>query len=822
MLNGFYYGLKKFWFDLRNGDLIILFSSIVLAVTAISGVSFLGDRLQSSIKQQASVVLAADMAFRSASPLPDDYLTSATNQGLGVAKTVSFLSMALANNDNLLASIKATTSTYPLRGRVVLKDFKGEVLSNEKGTPNSGYIWVEPKLVDALNLKQNNQLVIGNRSFVVEAILDDYPDRNVGFLAFSPTIIANITDLKSMGVIQTGSRVVYRQLFSGTEKQINLFFDSVSSLPEEVRVQRLDEVGDQLGRTLDRSTRFFNLAGLFTIVIAAISSMIAARRYATRHLLNTTLMKVFGASKKFILSSQICQLKIMIFLATSVGLCCGYLIQSLLISLLDELIGNELPPPSLKPVFIGFLTSFSLVFAATAPYLKLLGEVEPIRILRDDFAFHLKNNIGIYTLAIVTLTVFLLVLLEDVSLVLSILGAMCVLVIVLSVLGYFVIWLLSLYSNVSGSGWRMGLRNISRRRNTSVLQIVVFGLSLTFLMALTETRTDLIESWKETLNEDTPNYFFFNIQDYETDEINSFFKSKLEQPITFTPLIRGRLLGVTSSSGEPIKAENMIDREANLTWFDALPENNLVVEGEWWLSDVGAPSVSIDKDIAASMNLSIGDRLSFTAGGMNFEATVSSFREVQWESFAPNFFFILSPGLGKDLPQSFITSLNVPPDSKVADEFIKRFPTVTSVDLEAALSQIRSIVNSASLAVQAIFVLSLFAGILTLVAAIFSSVDQRKKETAVIHTMGATRRTIFAAVAAEFLGLGILSGLTAVLAAMLFSGFLSTQIFELNYTPNPIIFISGFLVGVTSIAVAGMLAVRQAIYSPAILTLRNY
>ena len=822
MLNGFYYGLKKFWFDLRSGDLIILFSSIVLAVTAISGVSFLGDRLQSSIKEQASVVLAADMAFRSASPLPDDYLTSATNQGLGVAKTVSFLSMALANNNNLLASIKATTSAYPLRGSVVLKDFKGEVLSNEKGTPNSGYIWVEPKLVDALNLKQNNQLVIGNRSFVVEAILDDYPDRNVGFLAFSPTIIANNADLKSMGVIQTGSRVVYRQLFSGTEKQINLFFDSVSSLPEEVRVQRLDEVGDQLGRTLDRSTRFFNLAGLFTIVIAAISSMIAARRYATRHLLNTTLMKVFGASKKFILSSQICQLLIMIFLATSVGLCCGYLIQSLLISLLDELIGNELPPPSLKPVFIGFLTSFSLVFAATAPYLKLLGEVEPIRILRDDFAFHLKNNIGIYTLAIVTLTAFLLVLLEDVSLVLSILGAMCVLVIVLSVLGYFVIWLLSLYSNVSGSGWRMGLRNISRRRNTSVLQIVVFGLSLTFLMALTETRTDLIESWKETLNEDTPNYFFFNIQDYETDEINSFFKSKLEQPITFTPLIRGRLLEATSSSGEPIKAENMVDREANLTWFDALPENNLVVEGEWWLSDVETPSVSIDKDIAASMNLSIGDRLSFAAGGMNFEATVSSFREVQWESFAPNFFFILSPGLGKDLPQSFITSLNVPPDSKVADEFIKRFPTVTSVDLEAALSQIRSIVNSASLAVQAIFVLSLFAGILTLVAAIFSSVDQRKKETAVIHTMGATRRTIFAAVAAEFLGLGILSGLTAVLAAMLFSGFLSTQIFELNYTPNPIIFISGFLVGVTSIAVAGMLAVRQAIYSPAILTLRNY
>ena len=49
MINGFLYGLRKFWFDLTSGDLVILFASMVLAVTAISGVSFLGDRLQLSL-----------------------------------------------------------------------------------------------------------------------------------------------------------------------------------------------------------------------------------------------------------------------------------------------------------------------------------------------------------------------------------------------------------------------------------------------------------------------------------------------------------------------------------------------------------------------------------------------------------------------------------------------------------------------------------------------------------------------------------------------------------------------------------------------------
>ena len=37
MIKGFLYGLRKFWFDLTSGDLVILFASMVLAVTAISG-----------------------------------------------------------------------------------------------------------------------------------------------------------------------------------------------------------------------------------------------------------------------------------------------------------------------------------------------------------------------------------------------------------------------------------------------------------------------------------------------------------------------------------------------------------------------------------------------------------------------------------------------------------------------------------------------------------------------------------------------------------------------------------------------------------------
>ena len=822
MLKGFNHGLRKFWSDLTSGDLLILAFSIVLAVTAISGVSFLGDRLKSSIKQQASVVLAADLSFRSASDLGAQYLELAATQSLGVAETVSFLSMVIANEDNLLSSIKATTPSYPLRGRLVITDFNGQVIEHA-GSPKRGYLWVEPKLVEQLGLEQNNEMAIGKATFIVEGILQDFPDRNVGFLAFSPTVIANINDLDVMGVIQTGSRVVYRNLFSGSENNIDEFLENIEPVPAEIRVQKIDGIGDQLGRTLDRSTRFFNLAGLFTIIIAAISSMIAARRYADRHLLNTSLMKVFGASKNFIVASQVTQLILMILIATSVGLFFGYLLQSILIGVLKDLLDAELPSASFKPIGIAFLTSFCLVFGAASPYLKLLGEAEPIRILRNDFQFKLKNNLAIYAVALFTLVVFLLLLFEDIFLVSSIMGAMIMLASVLYVIGSLMVHLLSFFQSSSGIGWKLGLKNIVHRRSESVLQIVVFGLSLMFLMVLAETRTGLIDSWKETLSEDTPNYFFFNIQDYELPEIKAYLDQELDSATVFTPLIRGRLLSVQPKEGGLMKSGEMIDRESNLTWYDAIPDNNQVVEGSWWTDDAGSQmEVSIDSGIAASMGLSIGDQLNFAVGGTNFTVIVSNFREVTWESFAPNFFFVLSPELGRDLPQSFITSVKIPTDNnQVSKGFVERFPTVTSVDLNAALQQVRSIIGSASLAVQYIFILALIAGILTLIASVFSSADQRKKESAILHTLGAKRSKIFQSAAAEFLVLGLLSGFTAVFAATLFSGFLSTQVFDLNYKPNIFVLGLGFTVGVLSISIAGTLAIRKTIYTSPVVTLRN-
>jgi putative ABC transport system permease protein len=666
-----------------------------------------------------------------------------------------------------------------------------------------------------------DKISIGNKNFIVKGIIEDYPDRNSSFVGFYPVAIVNINDVDAMGVIQTGSRVVYRNLFSGTQDNLERFEKSLEGMPANIRVQNALDVGDNLGEDIANSTTFFNLASLFTIIISVIASMMAVRRYASRNLLHTSLMKVFGASKLFILGHQIMQLTLVAIFASSLGLIFGYGLQHLLLSTLQGIINADLPPPSSRPVILGFITAAFVIFATASPYIKILSETEPIRILRNDFNIKLSSNLMIYLVAFFTMFGFLGALFQDIKLIIYIVISLILVTFSLYLIGRLLIYGLSRVKFSYGTGWKLGLKNIVQRGNDSILQVIIFGLSLLFLVVLAETRTDLVDSWTETLDEDTPNYFLFNIQQYNLDPISNYFKDQGNVVPDFTPLIRGRLLSAARPGSEDINFDNLMEREANLTWQNQLPLSNSLVEGEWWTNGNEVAEVSIDREIAESMNLKIGDELTFSAGGKTFSVTVSSFREIEWQSFSPNFFFILSPAAGRELPNSYITSIKLENSQKFMNNFTNRFPTITSVNLEAIIEQGKSSLASASLAVQYIFFLTFIAGILALIASVYSNRDQRTKETAIMHAIGASRALIFKSAASEFLILGLLSATTAIIFSIALSSVIFIQFLDLIYSPNLLILGLSYLFGIGFIFIAGVISIRKSIYASPMITLRD-
>ena len=120
--------------DWRGGELGVLVMALVLAVGVVSGISAFTTKLQSALVQESHRFLAADTVVSSGRPLPEEWLQQADRDGLQRAVTLSFPSMVYAGDDNMyLASIKAVSETYPLRGELTygVEPF-GETFAGER------------------------------------------------------------------------------------------------------------------------------------------------------------------------------------------------------------------------------------------------------------------------------------------------------------------------------------------------------------------------------------------------------------------------------------------------------------------------------------------------------------------------------------------------------------------------------------------------------------------------------------------------------------------------------------------------------------------
>ena len=210
--------------DWRGGELGVLVIALVLAVGVVSGISAFTTRLQSALEQESHRFLAAYAVVRSGSDLPVTWLQQAQSNGLQQALTLVFPSMVYAGQENMyLASVKAVSAAYPLRGELTYSaEPFGAVLPAASG-PSSGEVWLDSRLFPLLDVSIGQQVTIGEADFTVTAAARSEPDQGASFYGFGPRVLMHYDDIPATGIVQPGSRVEYRQLYAGLAPAVEAF-----------------------------------------------------------------------------------------------------------------------------------------------------------------------------------------------------------------------------------------------------------------------------------------------------------------------------------------------------------------------------------------------------------------------------------------------------------------------------------------------------------------------------------------------------------------------------------------------------------------------
>ena len=814
------FALRSFGRELRSGEVLVLLAAVSLAVGALTAVGFLTDRIGKAIARQANEVLAADLRLRSQEPVPEEWSDLAHSYGLDTAQTLSFPSVVFAGDENTLATIKVVSEHYPLRGSVRVAD----VLFGEQrvadGIPASGEVWADGALLARVGADVGDTLAVGELDLRVSAILTYRPDQSIGFASLAPSLMMNIADISKSGLIGEGSRVGYALLVAGDETAVTDFNEAIEDqLPESVRVRSQEESSERAYTAADRAQRFLSLTAIISLLLSAVAVAMSARRFAHRRMDAVALMKSLGATQGFVISVALVQLLLLGVLGILLGSIIGFAAEEMLSRiLLDLLQQDELPRTGLEPVFLASMSAIVLLLGFALPSLIQLRNTPPLRVLRHDVMPPAPSRFFVAGLALLAVAALLYRSVGDVKMLFILIGGILIIAGLLYAVGRGLVALVGRARSGVGVSWRYGLANVSRRGRDSAVQVVAFGLGITVLLLLTLVRTDLLEGWRETLGDDAPNHFLINIQPQEIDAVAALFEANKVARPEFTPLVRARM---TTINDESVKDREFLNeegkwftnREQNLSFAANLSPSNELVEGEWWPENYsGPPLVSLQDEAAINAGLKIGDRVKFFVAGREVEAEVTSTRKINWDSFEPNFFIVLSPGALDGMPTTYISSMRIADDKQaMLVDLVRSHPSISVIDLGAILEQVRGIIEKASLAVQAVFLFTLAAGIAVLFAAVQSTMDERRFESAILRALGARRRTVFAGVMAEFAALGTAAGVLASAGASVLAYLVATRVFELPYAFSPSIWLAGVSAGVIIVCLSGYFAARGAV-----------
>ncbi|NML63115.1 FtsX-like permease family protein [Massilia sp. RP-1-19] len=831
--------------DWRAGELRFLLIALIVAVSALSAVGFFIDRMRTGLNRDAHQLLGADLLVGADQPVQPEWRREAERRGLVLADTVVFPSMAQAGEgeDSMaqLASIKAVSKGYPLRGQVKITQDPaqaGEALGERtRDTPAPGTVWVDPQILTALNTRVGGAITVGDKRFAIAQLIATEPDRGAAFVNFAPRVMMALDDLAATGLVENGSRVTYRmQVASPSNNDMARVSEYEAWLKNQisagkvkgVRIESLENGRPEMNATLDRADRFLSLVGLLSAMLAAVAVAMAARRFMLRHLDACAMLRCLGLTQNQVTALYLIEFTLVGLAGSLVGVLVGFGAHYILLELLGNLVAADLPPVSLLPAFQGVATGMLLLVGFALPPVLQLRNVPHNRVIRREQAAPKPMALATYGLGICVFVGLLLWQAGDIRLAL------------LTAAGFLfgfalfalVAWLgLRSLKRLRGAfdnqSWRFAVTSLQRRPGATVVQVVSLAMGLMALLILTVVRGDLTQAWRTATPPDAPNRFVINIQGDQKPAIEQRLRGAGVKEVVLYPMIRGRLTSVngtaiTRDTYDNDDARRMSDREFNLSTMKDMPATNEIVAGKWFSDAPGVAEASVEQGIAKTLRLKLGDVMRFNIGGLDVDAKVTSLRKLEWGSMRANFFVIVNPAAMESAAQTYMTAFHLPGDGAALGNSLSReFPNLTVIDVSGIIRQVQEVVDQVVVAVEFLFMFTLASGVLVLYAALMASQDERTREAGLLRALGATRKQLSRAQWIEFSLVGGLAGLLAATGAAALGWALATYQFKFPWTFSPTVWLAGVVVGALCAIIGGWLGLRMVLRQPPLQTLRE-
>ena len=796
--------------ELRNGPRFALLFVLNMSLGLLGFISLdalkrkFDDRLQTS----ARTLMGADLSVSARRPFTDLERKSALDalpqqtQSQGVT---SLYTMAATSDSSSLVEIRSIEAQYPYYG-----DIKLEEIGSQREAPSlhsSPTLWVAPELALKLNLKKGSEVTIGQSKFTVSAIIKEDTASSIG-AGMAPRVYMNSQWLDATGLMtkgNTATHTILYQLPQGVSAQDQLKRLKAGLPDPSIRVKSYEESGQDNGRMLAYLSDYLGLVALVALSLAGIGSAYLYRDYFDRRSSSLAVLISLGLTHNralLLYLMQVCFLGIISAIISS-------LFAMGMIPLLLEFV-KEFSPVPLSAYLPWQTVTIAIAIGGLGSILICLPILQRLRHLKPALLFHEQNTdiksvksrdwiallpvmMGFYGLSIwqahslrVGSLFFLL--------------AFFILVI-FALIGWAFLGLTRRFRRSRFLPLRIGSLFLRSHPASTISAFIAIGLGSSLINLIPQLQGSLLRELQNPDGQKLPSFFLFDIQEDQLSDLQVLLKSLNAEAQTTSPMITARL---TQTNGEKFAREEegietrenereqgSRNRGVNLSYRNQLARGETLESGTFFTqpySGKGLGEVSLESNYASRLKLKLGDRIKFDVQGLEIEAVITSLRQVKWNTFEPNFFILLQPGVIDDAPKTFLMNIPELPlekKVKVQQDIVKAFPNISIIDVTALIAKISGIVQQMTLILNVMAYLTTATGMLVIYSIAQHQALARRWDHNLLKILGAEFPMLLKATAIEFITVSGLAGLLGagiglatsfVIAKVLFKGVWHAQL----------------------------------------------
>lgn len=787
-------------------SLLLYTSSMIAGIAALVAIlSFRNDVLL-TIDDQSRELLGADLEIETNVPYPDTLKAIVDSLGGTQSTSVEFNSMVLFHNtgNTRLSQIRAVNGGFPFYGSI---ETVPERAASEY--QDGRHALVEQSAMRQFGVSVGDSIQVGQVNLKIVGELLNVPGEAAAFSLIGPRVYIPGTILDETGLLERGSRVEYKTYFQfDGERDTGQIRESLRELERELNIdidtETVASTREDFEEVANNLSRFLGLIAFIALFLGGLGVMSAIYVYIKRKFKTVATLRCLGVSKEKLLAAFTIQIAVIGFMGALLGSIIGIFIQLYIPSLFTGLLPFEIVQSfSFSAVALGLVIGLSISLIFSLIPLITISTISPLLTLRTvDFSpldvLSQKMKWGTVIGAFVTFTLIVGVLVDNLLTSLAFSAGMVVCIIIL----WMVAWLLtkliqSLRLKSFSYTVRQGMANLFRPNNQTSLLIITLGMGMLLIGTLYMSQDMLLQRIDFETGEQTPDLVFYDIQPDQNEEFKQIVDNSDARLILNVPIVSMRLSEINGESVQEIRSDTTrninrwaLMREYRVTYRDYLTDSETVIEGEWVGEANGINSVvpiSIANQIDEDLNAELGDTLTFDVQGVPVTTVVASIREVDFQRPEPNFFVLFPKGVLEPAPQfyaSTVRSTNTNVTADLQQQVVSRFPNISAIDISIAIQSIREFLDKIALAVQFMAFFSIFTGFIVLGSSIAISRKQRTHESVLLRTLGAEKTQIGTIQTIEYAMLGLLSGLSGLLLAVISSWLLAYFYFDLLFIPD--------------------------------------